>query len=281
MDGRCGRFVAHYATKVAGGGSRVSPVKSLLKGLQALDLVRASADPVRTVDVAKALGVDKASASRILGTLAAAGYLERTARRRYTPGDRLRPGPSPQLVDVLRLREQAQPLLHELVRLGSECAHLAVLAGDRVLYLDKVEAPQTLRVDQPIGALAPLHCTALGKVYLAFAAVPLPARLERHTARTLTEPRSLAAHLRRATALGYTTDDEEFTVGVRCVAAPLLDEAGRVVGAIGLSGPAPRIPPKRLAELGPGVREVAARFGGDTAARAGRSGAPWAATTER
>lgn len=259
----------------------MSPVKSLLKGLQALDLVRASAEPVRTVDVAQALRVDKGSASRILGTLTAAGYLERTARRRYTTGDKLRPGPSPQLVDVLRLREQAQPLLQELVRLGSECAHLAVLAGDRVLYLDKVEAPQTLRVDQPIGALAPLHCTALGKVYLAFAGVPLPPRLERFTTRTVTEPRPLAAHLRRATALGYTTDDEEFTVGVRCVAAPLLDEAGRVVAAIGLSGPAPRIPPKRLAELGPEVREVAARFGNDTRGRAGRAGVARAGSPER
>jgi IclR family transcriptional regulator, acetate operon repressor len=241
----------------------MATVKSLRRGLQALDLVLESAGPVRTVDVAERLSMDKGSASRTLRTLLEAGYLEQDAQRRYAPGRKLRASaaPSPQAVDVVRLRERALPLLQELVALGRECAHLAVLAGDRALYLDRIESGQPLRVDHPPGTLAPLHCTALGKVFLAFAGAPIPAHLERHTPRTLTDPPLLAAHLKTLARQGYTVDDEEYALGVRCVAAPLFGEDGRVVGAIGLSGPAPRIALERLAELGPKVREIAARYG--------------------
>jgi IclR family transcriptional regulator, acetate operon repressor len=235
-------------------------VKSLLKGLQALDLVRLSAEPVRTIDIAERLEIDKGAASRTLQTLVRAGYANKTPDRRYVPGEKLRPEP-PQLVSVVRLRERAHALLRELADFAGECAHLAILAGDRVLYLDKIESPQSLRVDQPIGTLAPLHCTALGKVFLAFAGTPVPPRLEPHTPRTLTDPQLLAAHLRSIAQQGYSVDDEEFALGVRCVAAPLRDELGRVVGAIGISGPTARVSLERLSELGVRVRKVADGYG--------------------
>jgi DNA-binding IclR family transcriptional regulator len=240
-----------------------------MRGLRTLDLVRSSAEPVRTVDVAERLKMDKGSASRTLRALVEAGYVERTVHRRYAPGRKVRAGPAPQAVDVARLLERAQPLLQELVAFGRECAHLAVLAGERVLYLDRVESGQTLRVDSPVGLLAPLHCTALGKVFLAYAEVPIPAKLDRHTPRTLVDREVLAAHLRSIAPQGYTVDDEEFALGVRCVAAPLRSEAGQVVGAIGLSGPVPRISLERLAELGAKVREVAGRGSRAVAARDG------------
>jgi len=239
-------------------------VKSLLKGLQVLDLVRLSAEPMRTVDVAERLEIDKGAASRTLRTLVEAGYANRTPDRRYVPGDKLRPEQPPLLVSVVRLAERAHTLLQELSDSSGECAHLAILAGDRVLYLDKVESPQSLRVDQPIGTLAPLHCTALGKVFLAFGGTPVPPRLERFTPRTVTDPQLLAAHLRSMALQGFSVDDEEFALGVRCVAAPLRDDAGRVIGALGISGPTARVSLERLTELGARVREVAGRYGRGT-----------------
>jgi len=239
----------------------MNPVQALLRGLHALDLVRASADPVRATDVAARLHMDKGSASRTLHTLALAGYVEQTGDRRFVAGKKLLPAQAPQLVEIMRLREHAGSLLKRLVEFSEECAHLAVLAGDRALYLDAVESPHRLKVDHPIGTLAPLHCTALGKVFLAFAGAPIPAHLDRLTQRTLTDPHLLSAHLRSMAAQGYTMDDEEYAVGVRCVAAPLRDGAARVIAAIGVSGAAARISLDRLAELGVHVREVAARFG--------------------
>jgi IclR family transcriptional regulator, acetate operon repressor len=242
----------------------VNTVKSLMKGLQALDLVRASVQPVRTIDIAERLEIDKGAASRTLQTLVQAGYANRTQDRRYVPGEKLRPEQPPQLVGVVRLRERAHALLRELADFAGECAHLAILAGDRVLYLDKIESPQSLRVDQPIGTLAPLHCTALGKVFLAFAGAPIPPRPEHYTPRTITDPQLLAAHVRSIAQQGYSVDDEEFALGVRCVAAPLRDESGRVVGAIGVSGPTARVSLERLAEMGARVRLVADGYGRET-----------------
>jgi DNA-binding IclR family transcriptional regulator len=236
-------------------------VKSLMKGLQVLDLVRLSAEPMRTMDIAERLEIDKGAASRTLRTLVEAGYADRTGDRRYVPGRKLRSEQAPLLVSVARLSERTHVLLRELAGFSGECAHLAILAGDRVLYLDKVESPQSLRVDQPIGTLAPLHCTALGKVFLAFAGAPVQQRLERYTPRTIVEPQLLAAHLRGLALQGYSEDDEEFALGVRCVAAPLRDEAGQVVGAIGISGPAARVSLERLSELGARAREVAKGHG--------------------
>ena len=243
----------------------MTTVKSLLKGLRALDLVRASGDPVRTTDVAGQLAIDKGAASRTLQTLVAAGYVEQTRDRRYVPGEKLRLGQSPQLVDMVRLRERAHDLLQALVDFGGECAHLAVLAGDQALYLDRVESPQSLRVDHPVGTLAPLHCTALGKVFLAFGGAPIPQRLERYTPRTVTDAHLLAAQLRSFGPQGYSIDDEEFAQGVRCVAAPLRAESGYVVGAIGISGPAARISLERLFELGAQVCKVARGYGHESA----------------
>jgi len=248
----------------------MNTVQALLRGLRALDLVRASADPVRATDVAAQLEMDKASASRTLHTLAQAGYLEQTPDRRFVPGAKLLPSQAPYLVEIVRLREQAGSLLARLVERSQECAHLAVLAGDRALYLDAVQSQHRLRVDHPPGTLAPLHCTALGKVFLAFAGAPIPKQLERQTPRTITEPELLAAHLRSLAGQGYTTDDEEYAVGVRCVAAPLRDGAGRVIAAVGVSGAAARISLDALGELGPFVRGEADRFGrGELAGAAG------------
>jgi len=239
----------------------MNAVQALLRGLRALDLVRASAVPVRATDVATHLHMDKGSASRTLHTLGQAGYLEQTRDRRFVPGPKLLPAQAPQLVEIVRLREHAGSLLARLVDRSRECAHLAVLAGDRTLYLDAVESQQRLKVDHPPGTLAPLHCTALGKVFLAFGGAPIPEQLERHTQRTITDREVLAAHLRSLASRGYTVDDEEYAVGVRCVAAPLRDDAGRVIAAVGVSGAAARISLETLAELGAFVREVADGFG--------------------
>ncbi|HET6439276.1 MAG TPA: IclR family transcriptional regulator [Anaeromyxobacter sp.] len=248
----------------------MNTVQALLRGLRALDVVRSGVGPVRATDVAAKLQIDKASASRTLHTLAEAGYLEQSPDRRFVPGPKLLPSQSPQLVDMVRLREQAGALLARLVARSEECAHLAVLAGDRALYLDAVLSQHRLRVDHPPGTLAPLHCTALGKVFLAYAGAPIPEKLDRYTSRTITDPELLAAHLRSLAGQGFTTDDEEHAVGVRCVAAPLRDGAGRVIAAVGVSGAAARISLEALGELGVFVREEADGFGrGEKAGAAG------------
>lgn len=228
----------------------MSQIQSLARGLKIMELLAGSEDLVSITELAEELGIDKSSASRLVQTLAKHGYAEQdVASRRYRLG--------PQVVRLSRslltrmpLRDEAKPFLRQLVERTGECAHLAILAQDQALYIDQVESAATLRVTTGVGTLAPLHCTALGKTLLAFGDnVALPANLPAFTPRTITNPETLRMHLEQTRRQGYAIDDEEYDYGVRCVAAPVYDFRGKVIGAIGISGPAGRISLDRIPDF--------------------------------
>lgn len=234
-------------------------VKSLAKGLRALDLLMERVD-VGTSEIAVALGIDKGAASRTMQTLVAAGYAIQNSRRRYESGPKLRMRAAQAAARGPSIRERARPLLERLHAATGETAHLAIRADDRVLYLDKLETDLPLRVDRPVGTLSPLHCTALGKIFLAFGEAPIPRTLAGFTTRTAMDVDALRAALARIVADGYAIDDEEFAVGIRCVAAPLREASGRVVAAIGISGPTARISKEQLTSYGRLSQEIARDF---------------------
>jgi len=235
----------------------LSEIQSLARGLKIMELMAAHEDGIGVTELAEKLGVDKSSASRLVHTLARYGYAEQIAgTRRYRLG--------PQVVRLSRslltrmpLREEAKPFLRQLVDRTGECAHLAILAQGQALYIDQVESPATLRVTTGVGTLAPLHCTALGKCLLAFTDdVPLPAELPAFTPRTITDHETLRLHLEQTRRQGYAVDDEEYDYGVRCVAAPVYDFRGKVIGAIGISGPAGRMSLDHLPDFARIVMEI-------------------------
>lgn len=227
-------------------------LQSLTRGLEALDFLAASREPVRLTDVAEALKVDKSNASHLMKTLAAAGYASQDAARRYQPTDKIaRPAASSHsLIDIISVKEAWRPALEQLVAETGECAHMAVLVGNRVWYIDKIDSSLPLKVDHPIGALAPLYCTALGKAFLAFGQAQAEGPFPSFTPRTLTTRRALDDEIARTRARGYSIDNEEFAPGIRCVARPIYDQQGRMIAAIGVSGPSVRVTDERLMELG-------------------------------
>ncbi|MBN2148746.1 MAG: IclR family transcriptional regulator [Anaerolineales bacterium] len=234
----------------------MSEIQSLARGLKILDLLGQAQGGASITELAETLGVDKGSASRLVATLTRYGYAEKDqVTRRFHLG--------PQVVSLSRsvlarlpLREAAKPYLRQLMEVTGECAHLAVPAQDKVLYIDQVESPATLRVNAAVGTMNPLHCTALGKALLAFGGLDLPDRLESFTPRTITDPEALHRHLDEVRRQGYAVDDEEFDPGVRCVAVAVFDYRGKVVGSIGISGPATRLTPERLPALAATVVEI-------------------------
>lgn len=227
-------------------------LQSLSRGLEALDYIASRSEPARLTDIAEALGVDKSNASHLMKTLVACGYALQDAGRRYRPTDKVaRPARSEHsLANIIAVKEAWRPALETLVARTGECAHMAVLVRDRVWYIDKVDSPLPLKVDHPIGALSPLHCTALGKAFLAFGGAALEGPLTSYTPKTLTTRPSLDDEITRTRARGYAVDDEEFAQGIRCVARPIYDADGRMIAAIGVSGPSVRVDDARLAELG-------------------------------
>ncbi len=206
------------------------------------------------------LGIDKGSASRLVNTLVKYGFAEKDqVTRRFTLG--------PQIVTLSRslltrmpLREVAKPYLRDLMRATGECAHIGILSQGKVLYIDQVESPASLRVNAEVGFLAPLHCTALGKVLLAFGRQPLPEELERFTDATLVTREALKKNLERVKQQGYAVDDEEFDIGVRCIAAPIFDFRDKIVGSIGISGPVTRMSPAAMQTLAEKVLETSRKL---------------------
>ena len=234
----------------------MAEIQSLARGLKILDLLGQSQRGVGITELAKNLGVDKGSASRLVSTLARHGYAEKDEATR-----RFRLGPqvvrlSRSVLTALPLREAARSSLRQLMERTGECAHLAVAAQGKALYIDQVESPAALRVNAEVGTMNPLHCTALGKALLAFGNVDLPSDLEAFTPRTVTDAHKLQVHLEEIRRQGYAVDDEEFDLGVRCIAVPVRDFRGKVVGSIGISGPAARITHPRIPPLATIVVEV-------------------------
>lgn len=234
----------------------MSEIQSLARGLKILDLLSQTQDGASITELAETLGVDKGSASRLVSTLARHGFAEKDeTSRRYHLGTQV-VSLSRAVLTRLPLRETAKPYLRQLMERTGECAHLAVAAQGKALYIDQVESPATLRVNAGVGTINPLHCTALGKVLLAFGEPDLPADLDSFTANTITDPERLRRHLEEVRRQGYAVDDEEFDPGVRCIAVPVFDFRGRMTGSIGISGPATRITPERMPGMTATVIEI-------------------------
>jgi len=216
-------------------------IQSLGRGLKILELMADVEEGISITDLAEQLEVNKGTASRMVQTLKKYGFVEKAS-----DGRRYRLGPvlvrlSQTVINRSHTREMAKPYLKQLVSLTGECAHLAIYSQGRALYIDQVESDATLRVNTEIGHLAPLHCTALGKAMLAFGGYPLPEDLEKRTPQTIISSEMLQIELATIRQQGYAVDNEEYDIGVRCIAVPIFDFRGSVAGAVGISGPASRL----------------------------------------
>ena len=232
-------------------------MQTLARGLRILDLIADADRALGVTEIAHQLQLDKSTVSRLVRTLANYGYVQvHDGSRGYVLGKRVRQI-SWHYLNRMPVRETAKPHLYRLVKKTGECAHTAVYSSGKALMIDDVEAEASLRVVGGIGRLIPLHCTAVGKVLLAFSDVPIPAALEKKTANTITERAALLEHLETIRQQGYAFDDEEHQEGVRCLAAPVYDYMGAAVAAIGISGPTVRVTDDRVAELAQIVVEEA------------------------
>lgn len=214
-------------------------------------------EPDQTVaELSQAADVTKAAAYRILSTLERRGYVATYERvRRYSIGHAFRA-----YIQTTngsdRLLDAARPSMRALWEQTGETVNLAVLARGGVLYVDVMESGQGLRATAEIGALDALHSTALGKAMLS--RMPLPernglldqAQLVSRTERTETDPVRLRQVIERAALSGFAIDDEENEIGMRCVAAPIVNSDGWPLAAISVSGPSSRMSYEAIEAIG-------------------------------
>jgi IclR family KDG regulon transcriptional repressor len=155
----------------------------------------------------------------------------------------------------LKFRTEAKPFLTDLAQRAKETVYLVVLDQNEILYVDKVEPdeyPSGLAMVSKVGTRMPAHACAVGKVLLSqltqdrLDQLIKDKGLPKRTDKTITDPARLKEHLFSVRNQGYAVDDEENERGIRCVAAPVRDEEGRVIAAISVSGPTIRLTKKTI-----------------------------------
>ena len=234
----------------------MAEIQSLARGLKILVIMSDCENGIGITELADQLGVDKSTASRLVQTLLKDGFVQKAKdERSYTLGPML-VNLSRSVITRMPLRDSAKPYLKKLVEVSGECSHIAIYAQGKALYIDQMESPSTLRVNVEVGQLAPLHCTALGKILLAFGNYPLPVELEGHTEKTINDLQALEKELEIVRKKGYAIDDEEFDNDVRCISVPVFDFREKLVGAIGISGPSVRLGLKEIETLAPQIIQI-------------------------
>lgn len=219
---------------------------SLGKGLALLDVLGREQGPLRLSELARRTGQPRSTTHRLLRTLGEFALVVQNSDGHYALGLRLLEL-GRRAASSTDLREAAVPHLRRLRDLTGETAHIGVVAGDEVVYLEKVESECAIRMSSEIGGRNPLHCTALGKAVLAYGPSDLrktvlhSRRLAQRTERTLTDKSALSEDLQRIRSRGFSIDDEENEPGLRCIGAPVLDAEGRPVAAVSVSGPVTRV----------------------------------------
>jgi IclR family acetate operon transcriptional repressor len=238
-------------------------VTSVERAFALIEALVARGVDVSLGDLAADAGLPKPTAHRILQTLSRGGYVDSNGAGGYLPGPRLLVLAGG-LLDTSGYARYARPALAELERQTPETIHFAVLIGDEAVYVEKLEGRQPYRMASRIGMPLALHCTAIGKVILAYLPenaglrrAALAGQLERRTDRTLVESAELERELVAIRSQGYALDDEENEAGVRCVGAPVFGGAGRVVGGISVSAPALQFSREDATSLAPIVIEAA------------------------
>jgi DNA-binding IclR family transcriptional regulator len=220
--------------------------------LQLLEAIASIGRPASLKELAAMWSIPHATAFRLCQRLEHEGYLVRElGTRRYAIGVRLtRLG-----LNIVRASGPASTrhgILAELVGELGETCNLTALVGTEVLYLDRVETQWPLRVMLEPGSRVPIHCTASGKLFLS--AMPGKTRdqvlaelpLAIHTPNSITDKKLLKQELGRIAKRGYSTDNEEFLVGLTAVAVPLKDQRGKTLAAVACHAPKARITLRQL-----------------------------------
>jgi IclR family acetate operon transcriptional repressor len=217
--------------------------------------------PLTFTDLQRRSGLAKSTLSRLLSSLERHGLVTRSDDGLLRPGAVLtRFAHSGRPYD--ELITLAAPHLQALSDATGETINLAVREGYQVEQIAQVDSTYLMGNVNWVGLRVPLHCTALGKVFLAFGAALPEGRLERRTDQTLTTRSALEADLAEVRRRGWAVADSELEPGLVALAAPVFGADGGCVAAISVSGPSVRLDPERFTDIGQSLRRKATDLSG-------------------
>lgn len=244
-----------------------NPIQVIERMMKLLDVLSYYHDPVSLKQLALETGLHPSTAHRILGAMTASGFVERADPGTYQLGIRLL-----ELGNLVKsrinIRDSAMPLMQRLHREIGESVNLGVRQGDEIVYVERTSSGRSsVRVVHLVGARAPLHVTAVGKLFLLEDG---PQKVREYAKRTglpgftptsLTALPALEKELDRVRRHGVAFDNEEIEQGLRCIAAPVRDDAGDLVAGLSVSAPADRHNPDWAAIVRKTADEISAAIG--------------------
>jgi IclR family transcriptional regulator, KDG regulon repressor len=245
-------------------------LSSVANSIRLLTSFSGDEDEIAITTLAHRLGLAKSTVHRLASTLTAAGFLEQNRDTgRYRLGVALF-----ELGALVRRRmdvaNEARPHLRELLEKTGETVQLGIVDHYSVLYVYEMESRRAIRMAAAVGARAPLHCTAVGKVLLAFQPADyiketLDRGLTAFTEKTVARRDAVLELLEDVRSRDYAIDDEESESGLRAIAAPVRNQNGLVIAALGVAAPVQRMNKKVMQTTVPTViaiaQAVSARLG--------------------
>ena len=242
-------------------------IQVLARAYALLDVLAAHTDPVPLKELSARTGLHPSTAHRILNDLAEGRFVERPEAGSYRLGMRLL-----ELGNLVKarldVREAAIGPMRELHKLTHQPVNLSVRQGDEIVYIERTYSERSgMQVVRAIGGRAPLHLTSVGKLFLAqdepqrVRAYATRTGLAGHTKNSITELAALERELARVHQYGTARDDEELELGVRCMAAGILDDQGKLVAGLSISAPADRLEEPWLERLRSTAAQISAALG--------------------
>lgn len=242
-------------------------IQVLERMFQLLDLLASYQDPVSLKVISEKTGLHPSTAHRILNDLVIGRYVDRPEAGNYRLGMRLL-----ELGNLVKarldVREAALGPMRELHKLTNQPVNLSVRQGDEIVYIERAFSERSgMQVVRAIGGRAPLHLTSVGKLFLAYDEAPRVRAyasrtgLAGHTRNSITSLPLLEKELARVQQMGLARDEEELELGVRCIAAAILDDQGRLVAGLSISAPADRLEDGWIAKLKSTAAEISASLG--------------------
>ncbi|HOX88765.1 MAG TPA: IclR family transcriptional regulator [Burkholderiaceae bacterium] len=236
--------------------------------MKLLDALASRSDPVSLKELSQATALHPSTAHRILNDMVIGRFVDRgEAPGTYRLGMRLLELGN--LVKArLSVREAALEPMRELHRKTGQTVNLSVHQGDEIVYVERSYSERSgMQVVRAIGGRAPLHLTSSGKLFLAYEdprwvrAYAARTGLAGHTRNSLTDVAKLERELSAVRATGIARDNEELELGVRCIAAPVRDDSGRIVAGLSVSAPAERMQDEWVADLQSTAARISAGLG--------------------
>ncbi|MDW0116193.1 IclR family transcriptional regulator [Sporosarcina thermotolerans] len=237
-------------------------VQSVDRALRILELLKENPSGQGVTEVANALEVAKSTAHRLLLSLERHGYVQKVGREStYRLGLKFIEM-NYFVVKHLNIVEIAKPIIEKLSKDTGEIVHLVMLDNQQVVYIDKVDNQSSIRIYSQVGRRAPLYCTAVGKSILAYRNEEEvleyidQVSFKRFTEHTFVNGEDLIKELHAIKKRGFSYDNEEHELGIRCVAAPIFDYTGEVQYAISVTGPENRMTDEILKSTIPKLLET-------------------------